>query len=59
MDAIVAQARSWIDATSAGVEEAGVDEEERKITFKTPSRTFYVTVPQQLGEDEWVSGGCS
>jgi len=57
MNEIVAQARSWIEVSSAGIEEAGVSEEERKITFTTSSTTFYVTAPQKAGEDEWVSCG--
>ena len=55
MDPIVAQARHWNEKSSSGIEVSRVDEEERQITFRTAHTSFYVTVPQRLGDEEWVS----
>ncbi len=33
---------------------SAVDEKSRKVSFRAPSCSFYITVPEKLGTEEWV-----
>lgn len=50
----VSGARDWAARSSLGFSVTGVDEEERKISFTAPCGSFYLTVPEKIGSDEWV-----
>lgn len=50
----VATAREWATRNVQGFSISGVEEEERKISFRAPCGSFYVTVPDKIGVEEWV-----
>lgn len=53
-DRVVAAAEEWTSKNSLGFSISGVEEGERKISFRAPSGSFYVTVPDKIGAEEWV-----
>lgn len=48
-------ARDWAAQSSQGFSVGTVVENERKISFKAPCGSFYVTVPENIGSEEWVT----
>ena len=50
----VTVANDWATGNSQGFSVNGVVENERKISFKSPCCSFYVTVPEKIGSEEWV-----
>lgn len=50
----VSSARRWAAASSLGFSVVGVSEDERKISFRAPCGSFYVSVPEKIGSEEWV-----
>ena len=53
-DRVVAAAKEWASKNSLGFSISSVEEGERKISFRAPSGSFYVTVPDKIGAEEWV-----
>ena len=53
-DRVVAAAKEWASKNSLGFSISGVEEGERKISFRAPNGSFYVTVPDKIGAEEWV-----
>ena len=51
----VAAAKDWAAGSSLGFSVDGHEQEERKISFKAPCGSFYVTVPEKIGTEEWVN----
>lgn len=51
---VVAAAKEWATKNSLGFSVSGVEEGERKISFRAPCGSFYVTVPDKIGAEEWV-----
>lgn len=48
----VSRAKLWSSEDSRGIELSGVKESERRLDFKCPAGSFFVTVPQK--QEEWV-----
>jgi hypothetical protein len=53
-DRVVAAAEEWASKNSLGFSVSGVEEGERKISFRAASGSFFVTVPDKIGTEEWV-----
>ena len=47
-------ARDWAAQSSLDFSVGTVLENERKISFKAPWGSFYITVPEKIGSEEWV-----
>ena len=52
---VVATAKEWSAKNSLGFSVSSVEEEERKISFRAPCGSFYITIPDKIGAEEWVS----
>ena len=48
------EARKWALGSDADFALTAADKEARKINFRAPCGSFYVTVPEKTGEEEWV-----
>ena len=48
------EARKWVDGIALGFAVSTLDEEARRISFRSPVGSFYITVPEKTGQDEWV-----
>ena len=53
--AAMTAARDWAAQSSLGFSVGTVVENERKISFKAPWGSFYVTIPEKIGSEEWVT----
>ena len=47
-------AREWAQDNGAGFVVTAADKEARSISFRAPCGSFYVTVPEKTGSEEWV-----
>lgn len=56
-EGVVSQARRWAGRSALGFAVSSVEEGTRKISFRAPCGSFYVTVPENVGSDEWVRAG--
>ena len=56
-EGIVSEARGWAARSALGFAVSSVEDVTRKISFRAPCGSFYVTVPENLGSDEWVGVG--
>lgn len=57
-DGALAAAKEWVAKSSLGFSVNAVVEEDRKISFQAPCGSFYVTVPEKIGSEEWVPWIC-
>ena len=48
------EAREWAQHNGAGFNVIATDKEARSITLRAPCGSFYVTVPEKTGSEEWV-----
>lgn len=53
--AAMTAAKDWAAQSSLGFSVGTVVENERKISFKAPWGSFYVTIPEKIGSEEWVT----
>ena len=53
-DGVVAAAKEWATRNSLGFSVSGIEERERKISFRASCGSFYITVPEKIGLEEWV-----
>lgn len=54
LEKLVSEAKRWADESALGFTVSGVTEGTRKISFRAPCGSFYVTVPENVGSEEWV-----
>lgn len=54
LEKLVSEANRWADESALGFTVSGVEEGTRKISFRAPCGSFYVTVPENVGSEEWV-----
>ena len=52
---VVSSAKRWAAASSLGFSVTGISEDVRRVSFRAPCGSFYVTVPEKIGSEEWVS----
>ena len=49
------EAGRWAGESALGFTMSRVEQGMRKISFRAPCGSFYVTVPENMGSEEWVS----
>lgn len=54
LEKLVSEARRWAGESALGFTVSEVEEGTRKISFRAPCGSFYVTVPENVGSEEWV-----
>ena len=54
-DGAVTTAHEWASKSSLGFSVDAIEAEDRKISFKAPCGSFYLTVPEKIGSEEWVN----
>ena len=53
-----AEAARWAEGNGWGFSVAGTEESARNIFLSAPCGSFFVTVPEHVGTEEWVSLSC-
>ena len=51
---VVSSCRQWADQSAEGFTVTNVEEDSKKVSFRAPSCSFYITVPEKIGSEEWV-----
>ena len=54
LEKLVSEAKRWADESALEFTVSRVEEGTRKISFRAPCGSFYVTVPENVGSEEWV-----
>lgn len=50
----VTRAKLWTTSNSHGVTVSSTEENERRIVLRHQRGSFFITVPHNAGQDEWV-----
>ena len=50
----VVEARHWAEGSAVGFTVIAADVESKRIAFRAPCGSFYVTVPEKSSGEEWV-----
>ncbi len=53
-EGVVSEARKWACGSTLGFTVTAIDEGSKKISFSGPLGSFYATVPEKIGLEEWV-----